>query len=139
MISSYTNLADTNSRYRVLTQSNSLELQPVSQFIQTESSPCPPHQGRKSLSVAQPGLCNYFPANTSCYYLTLNSGGSILAELLKSPDEYEISALVRNEEQAAILQKVGVTPVLFSGLDDLETNRRAAAQNDGVLHLVIRI
>lgn len=42
---------------------------------------------------------------------------------------------MRNEEQAAVLRKTGITPVLFNGLDDLEANRKAASENDGVLYL----
>ncbi|KFY49662.1 hypothetical protein V496_09883 [Pseudogymnoascus sp. VKM F-4515 (FW-2607)] len=61
-------------------------------------------------------------------------GGSILAELLNSSDGYAISALVRNEEQAAVLRKTGITPVLFDGLDDLEANRKAPSENDVVIN-----
>jgi len=44
-------------------------------------------------------------------------GGSFLTTLLKYPNKYEITALVRNKEHAEGLRKLGGTPVLGS-LDD---------------------
>jgi len=62
-------------------------------------------------------------------------GGSVLVELLKAPDasNYEFSALIRSETQAAALKKLGVQPVIFGGLDDLEGGKKAAAEHDIVI------
>ncbi|KAJ6125536.1 hypothetical protein N7471_012853 [Penicillium samsonianum] len=63
-------------------------------------------------------------------------GGAILAELLRSPEasKLSISALIRRPEQAAKLESLGVKPLLFHGLDDLETSRNAASQHDVVIN-----
>jgi hypothetical protein len=59
------------------------------------------------------------------------SGGSIIAELLRSPaSKLSISALIRRSEQAAKLDSLGVKPILFDGLDDLEACINAASQHD---------
>ncbi|CAP93764.1 hypothetical protein NUH16_004210 [Penicillium rubens] len=63
------------------------------------------------------------------------SGGSILAELLRSPaSKLSISALIRRSEQAAKLDSLGVKPILFDGLDDLEACINAASQHDLVIN-----
>lgn len=66
------------------------------------------------------------------------SGGTVLTTLLASSElvikRSSISALVRKEEQAAVLRGLGVNPVLFKGLDDVETLRRAASEHDAVVH-----
>ncbi|KAF4190006.1 hypothetical protein CNMCM7927_005816 [Aspergillus lentulus] len=63
-------------------------------------------------------------------------GGSILTELLQSPEasELSISALIRRPEQAARLQSLGVKPLEFKGLDDLDACRDAASQHDVVIN-----
>ncbi|RLL95297.1 hypothetical protein CFD26_103992 [Aspergillus turcosus] len=63
-------------------------------------------------------------------------GGSILSELLQSPEaaELSISALIRRPEQAAKLQSLGVKPLQFKGLDDLDACRDAASQHDVVIN-----
>ncbi|KAF2679183.1 NAD dependent epimerase/dehydratase family protein [Lentithecium fluviatile CBS 122367] len=63
-------------------------------------------------------------------------GGSILTELLQSPEVSAlcISALIRRPEQAAKLEALGVKPVLFEGLDDLEACKNAASENDVVIN-----
>lgn len=72
--------------------------------------------------------------NNRSIALTLCSGGSILTELLQSPEasELSISALIRRPEQAARLQSLGVKPLEFKGLDDLDACRDAASQHDGI-------
>ncbi|KAJ5490804.1 hypothetical protein N7539_002371 [Penicillium diatomitis] len=56
-------------------------------------------------------------------------GGSVLAEILGSQDAQNlcVSALIRRPEQGARLEKLGVKPIEFQGLDDLETCREAAS------------
>ncbi|KAL8304524.1 hypothetical protein RB597_004324 [Gaeumannomyces tritici] len=65
-------------------------------------------------------------------------GGTVLATLLASSEPAlkasRISALVRKEEQAAVLRGLGVDPILFRGLDDVDALRRAAADHDAVVH-----
>ncbi|ORX98363.1 hypothetical protein BCR34DRAFT_577306 [Clohesyomyces aquaticus] len=63
-------------------------------------------------------------------------GGSILSKLLQcsSAAELCISALIRRPEQAAKLQSMGVKPVLFGGLDELETCKEVASQYDVVIN-----
>jgi hypothetical protein len=41
-----------------------------------------------------------------------------------------ISALIRRSDQAAKFESLGVQPILFGGLDDLEACRNAASQSD---------
>jgi len=60
-------------------------------------------------------------------------GGSVLSELLKFPDKYTVSALIRKREYADILQEHGVTPV-FGSLDDAELLTRWAKESDAVIH-----
>ncbi|KAJ5081196.1 hypothetical protein N7456_013434 [Penicillium angulare] len=63
-------------------------------------------------------------------------GGSILSELLRSPDRstFTISALIRRPEQAKILEALGVGSLLFQGLDDLNACRDAASQHDVIIN-----
>ncbi|KAL8371166.1 hypothetical protein RB595_001149 [Gaeumannomyces hyphopodioides] len=65
-------------------------------------------------------------------------GGTVLTTLLASSEPAikasSISALVRKEEQAAVLRGLGVEPILFKGLDDVDALRRAAAEHDAVIH-----
>ncbi|KAJ5274042.1 hypothetical protein N7478_009167 [Penicillium angulare] len=60
-------------------------------------------------------------------------GGSILSELLKSPDSstLAISVLIRRSEQAKTFESLGVASLPFQGLDDLNACRDAASQHDG--------
>jgi len=60
-------------------------------------------------------------------------GGSLLTVLLKSPEKYTISALVRNKDQAEKLKELGVTPILGS-LDDTELLVEAAKNADAVVN-----
>ncbi|KAL2822452.1 hypothetical protein BJX63DRAFT_427021 [Aspergillus granulosus] len=65
-------------------------------------------------------------------------GGSVLDRVLKSADAKIKSAaytvLVRKEEQAAKITKLGVTPVLFNGLDEFDLLRQQAAEHDIVIN-----
>ncbi|KAJ6080152.1 hypothetical protein N7467_009905 [Penicillium canescens] len=63
-------------------------------------------------------------------------GGSVLSEILRSPEasQLSISALIRRPEQAAKLEALGVKPLQFQGLDDLEACRDAASKNDVVIN-----
>ena len=55
----------------------------------------------------------------------------MLAQLLSSGyDASKISALVRSQEHAGIVQKLGVNSVLFDGLHDLDVIKREASKND---------
>ena len=64
-----------------------------------------------------------------------SSGGSILTTLLNSDKpalrSLQISALVRSEEQAKRFTGIGVTPILFTDLDDVEVIQKAASEHDG--------
>jgi len=60
-------------------------------------------------------------------------GGSILTALLQTPSKYTVSALVRQEDQAEVLRKLGVTPVLGS-LDDAEVLTKASREADVVIN-----
>jgi hypothetical protein len=64
-----------------------------------------------------------------------SSGGSILTALLNSDKptvkSLQISALVRSEEQAKRLIEIGVTPILFTDLNDAEVIQKAASKHDG--------
>jgi hypothetical protein len=64
------------------------------------------------------------------------SGGSILTTLLHSDKSavknLHISALVRNEAHAKRISELGVTPILFKNLDDVEVIRKAASESDGL-------
>ncbi|KLU89199.1 hypothetical protein MAPG_08173 [Magnaporthiopsis poae ATCC 64411] len=65
-------------------------------------------------------------------------GGTVLTTLLASSEPAikgsSISVLVRKEEQAAVLRGLGVNPIIFKGLDDVEALRRAASEHDAVIH-----
>jgi nucleoside-diphosphate-sugar epimerase len=58
-------------------------------------------------------------------------GGSLLAELLKD-GRFKVSALVRSQDKAKLLQDVGVTPILGT-LDDAEIITKSAAAADLVI------
>lgn len=60
-------------------------------------------------------------------------GGSILSSLLKHPNKYTVSALVRQKEQGEVLKQHGVTPV-YGTLDDSEVLFEAARASDAVVH-----
>lgn len=62
------------------------------------------------------------------------SGGSILAEILQSPGFANlcVSALIRRPGQATALKTLGVKPIQFKGLDDLDACRDAASHHDGM-------
>jgi len=59
-------------------------------------------------------------------------GGSVLTRLLKTPQKYSVSALVRNKEQGETLKKLGVTPI-YGSLDDSEVLFKAAKDSDAVV------
>ncbi|CAI7629913.1 hypothetical protein N7533_004103 [Penicillium manginii] len=63
-------------------------------------------------------------------------GGSILSEILRSSQasQLSISALIRRPEQAAKLEALGVKPLRFEGLDDLEACKNVASKNDVVIN-----
>ncbi|EED13540.1 NAD dependent epimerase/dehydratase family protein [Talaromyces stipitatus ATCC 10500] len=65
-------------------------------------------------------------------------GGSVLATLLTSINPkirgISISALVRKQEQAAILKENGVNGIIFSGLDDTDFVRKVASDHDFVIN-----
>jgi hypothetical protein len=61
-------------------------------------------------------------------------GSTLLPLLLKQPDKYTISALVRSDAAANYLKSVDVTPIVGS-LDDADTLRIAAMNADVVLNL----
>jgi len=60
-------------------------------------------------------------------------GGSILTELLKHPAKYAISALVRKPDQAEVMKKLGVKPIL-GGLDDDDILFQASKAADAVVN-----
>jgi hypothetical protein len=66
--------------------------------------------------------------------LTLNSGGSILTELIDRgvADKYDISALVRKPYHSSILKDQGINPIIFKDLDDFEGIREAAKDHDSM-------
>ncbi|KAJ5375755.1 hypothetical protein N7517_007761 [Penicillium concentricum] len=63
-------------------------------------------------------------------------GGSILTDLQKSKNasKYSISALVRNEEHVSKLKTRAIESILFKGLDDLDTIKKAASEHDIVIN-----
>eukprot|EP01089_Gocevia_fonbrunei_P013936 TRINITY_DN3698_c0_g1_i1.p1 TRINITY_DN3698_c0_g1~~TRINITY_DN3698_c0_g1_i1.p1 ORF type:complete len:192 (+),score=26.58 TRINITY_DN3698_c0_g1_i1:221-796(+) len=60
-------------------------------------------------------------------------GGSVLTTLLEYPHKYKISALVRNPEQAELLKKLGVTPVIGS-LEDNDLLAKHAEESNAVIN-----
>lgn len=71
------------------------------------------------------------------YWLICRSGGTILSAILGTEkswrQEFEISALVRTEQQATKLSQIGVHPVLFESFDETEKLRRIAEDFDGIV------
>jgi hypothetical protein len=69
------------------------------------------------------------------------SGGSVLTRLQYSNDAKISSAtfyaLVRSEQQADILRSHGISPVLFTGLHDLESVRKLASEYDILVNMAI--
>eukprot|EP01117_Protostelium_nocturnum_P019401 TRINITY_DN8408_c0_g1_i1.p1 TRINITY_DN8408_c0_g1~~TRINITY_DN8408_c0_g1_i1.p1 ORF type:complete len:344 (-),score=131.33 TRINITY_DN8408_c0_g1_i1:163-1194(-) len=63
-------------------------------------------------------------------------GGTVLGHLLKSSirPQIEITALIRDSNQSETIQKIGVKPIQFSGLDDLEVIKEASSQVDFVIN-----
>jgi hypothetical protein len=56
----------------------------------------------------------------------------VLAEILSSKfDGITISAFVRSAESRDAVRSLGVTPIHFDGLSDLDTIRKEAAEHDG--------
>lgn len=55
---------------------------------------------------------------------------SLLSSDLPLLKKKTISVLVRSEDQAKVLAKIGAIPVLFNGLDDLEMIRQIASAYD---------
>jgi len=67
-------------------------------------------------------------------------GGSVLTGLLDSNDfgsKYTISALVRGEDKATVLESKGVTPILFEDLDQSDVLQKAASEHDVVIQMAI--
>jgi hypothetical protein len=71
----------------------------------------------------------------------LASGGSVLTRLHSSNDadirSATFYALVRSEKQADTLTAHGFSPVLFTGLHDLESVRKLASEYDVVVNMAI--
>ncbi|GIJ88497.1 hypothetical protein Asppvi_007421 [Aspergillus pseudoviridinutans] len=65
-------------------------------------------------------------------------GGSILTGLLQSKNDalckVKISALVRGEDKAVVLNQLGVQPIVVSDYGDFETIRKAAREHDVVIN-----
>ncbi|KAM5350137.1 hypothetical protein ACJ41O_006642 [Fusarium nematophilum] len=65
-------------------------------------------------------------------------GGSVLSALLASayPDikDSQISALVRKQEQAHLLQEKGINSIVFEGLDQIELVRQVASEHDIIIN-----
>ncbi|VUC30395.1 unnamed protein product [Clonostachys rosea] len=65
-------------------------------------------------------------------------GGTVLSSLLASQSHHirdiSFTVLVRRQEQADKLVSSRVTPLIFSGLDDLELLERVASEHDVVIH-----
>ncbi|KAK7209345.1 hypothetical protein V2G26_016523 [Clonostachys chloroleuca] len=65
-------------------------------------------------------------------------GGTVLSTLLASQShrirDISITVLVRRQEQADKLVSSHVTPLIFSGLDDLELLERVASEHEVVIH-----
>ncbi|KXH51856.1 hypothetical protein CSAL01_13510 [Colletotrichum salicis] len=65
-------------------------------------------------------------------------GGSVLTTLTKSRDpllsECDFTVMVRQESHAKFFEEQGLKPVLFSGLDDLETIEKIAAEHDIIIN-----
>ncbi|CAH0040027.1 unnamed protein product [Clonostachys solani] len=65
-------------------------------------------------------------------------GGTVLSTLLASQShrirDISITVLVRRQEQADKLVSSRVTPLIFSGLDDLELLERVASEHDVAIH-----
>lgn len=64
----------------------------------------------------------------------VHSGGSILTQLLQSElaiiKRIKVTALVRQESQAALLREHGVEAIVFSGLEDVELLQRVGSEHD---------
>jgi hypothetical protein len=69
----------------------------------------------------------------------LYSGGTVLSTLLRDKDstfkDIQFYALVRKQEHADAVKKLGVEPVLFNGLEDTEQIRKISADYDGEYRL----
>jgi hypothetical protein len=56
----------------------------------------------------------------------------VLAEILRSTDlDIAISAFVRSVEQRDAVKLLGITPIHFEGLHDLQTIQNEASKHDG--------
>jgi nucleoside-diphosphate-sugar epimerase len=60
-------------------------------------------------------------------------GGAVLDLLLKSPEKYVVSALVRRQDQGQKLKELGVTPI-YGSLDDAQILFDASKEADAVVH-----
>lgn len=71
-------------------------------------------------------------------WLMHRSGGTILSAILGTEkswrQEFEISALVRTEQQATKLSQMGIHPVMFESFDETEKLRRIAEEFDGIIY-----
>lgn len=62
----------------------------------------------------------------------------MLSYLLATGHEgIEISALVRSEDHAYELRTMGVIPITFKGLDDLDLIKETASRHDGTFLIAI--
>jgi hypothetical protein len=55
---------------------------------------------------------------------------TLLNSKYQSVKDLEISALVRGEDKAKILEEHGINPIQFRDLDDSEALTKAASQHD---------
>ena len=63
--------------------------------------------------------------------LKYGSGGAVLAQILKSNHgALKLSALVRSPAHSEMVRKLEVEPILFRGLDELDTIKTSASEHD---------
>jgi hypothetical protein len=86
-----------------------------------------------SRSVLITGASGYMYVinHSNCPDTNASSGGAVLAEILQSKNNsITVSALVRSAAHRDAVRLLGVTPIHFDGLHDLETIRQEAAKHD---------
>jgi putative NADH-flavin reductase len=77
------------------------------------------------LPSSKPPICIVMPATSTKIFIlgaTGYIGGAILSELLRTSASFTISALVRKDQDIAVLEKLGVRTIKgsFSDLDKIE-------------------
>jgi hypothetical protein len=72
----------------------------------------------------------------------MHSGGSILTQLLQSElpiiKRIKVTAVVRQESQAALLREHGINAIVFSGLEDTELLQQLASEHDSEIYVPMR-